>query len=365
MAITKNGGKRMKREGITLVALVVTIIVLLILAGIVISLTIGNQGVFNKAQMAKFQTEVANMQEQITMQVADQMTGNLGVAPRYFGTLQDVLGQNAKASYEGKLEVENNRIVYTDECSVQEIQWLQKIGIDHKSDYTLVRDKQSLLDFATKVNSGDDYTNKTIYLSKDIDLGTTIDLEEGMLLSGEAYTPMGSIERPFQGTFDGNGFKIKGIYVKSSDAENIGLFGVLGENAIVRNLTIEDSYLEGYMYIGAVSGQCYGTVENVINKAKLVSNYDNVGGITGKAIGAKIDNCINEGEISGVRYAAGGIVGWNTEKSEITNCSNHSQLIVGGRNVGGIIGSHESESIVEDCNNYAIVKSNAVKQADR
>lgn len=41
-----------KERGITLVALVVTIIVLLILAGVAISLTIGNNGIFQRAQQA-------------------------------------------------------------------------------------------------------------------------------------------------------------------------------------------------------------------------------------------------------------------------------------------------------------------------
>ena len=41
-----------KESGITLIALVVTIIVLLILAGVAISLTIGQNGIFNRAQTA-------------------------------------------------------------------------------------------------------------------------------------------------------------------------------------------------------------------------------------------------------------------------------------------------------------------------
>ena len=41
-----------KEKGITLIALVVTIIVLLILAGVAISLTIGNNGLFTRAQNA-------------------------------------------------------------------------------------------------------------------------------------------------------------------------------------------------------------------------------------------------------------------------------------------------------------------------
>lgn len=40
------------QKGITLVALVITIIVLLILAGITISLTVGQRGILNRAQEA-------------------------------------------------------------------------------------------------------------------------------------------------------------------------------------------------------------------------------------------------------------------------------------------------------------------------
>ena len=42
-----------KNKGITLVALVVTIVVLLILAGVSINLVLGNNGIIAKAQEAK------------------------------------------------------------------------------------------------------------------------------------------------------------------------------------------------------------------------------------------------------------------------------------------------------------------------
>ena len=57
--------KRNKREerGITLVALVVTLVVLLILAGITIATLFGDNGVINKAQKAKDETEQAEKDE--------------------------------------------------------------------------------------------------------------------------------------------------------------------------------------------------------------------------------------------------------------------------------------------------------------
>ena len=60
-----------KKDGITLVALIVTIIVLLILAGLVISLTIGADGVINKAQMASVETERAEIQEALELALGE------------------------------------------------------------------------------------------------------------------------------------------------------------------------------------------------------------------------------------------------------------------------------------------------------
>ena len=54
-------------EGITLIALVVTIVVLLILAGITISLVFGSNGVIKKAQEANENTKIAQVREQLEL----------------------------------------------------------------------------------------------------------------------------------------------------------------------------------------------------------------------------------------------------------------------------------------------------------
>ena len=74
-----------KQSGITLVALVVTIVVLLILAGITIMYTMGENSIFKKAQEAKNKTDEAIKNEQEYMNSIDNMvneylneTGNGG-----------------------------------------------------------------------------------------------------------------------------------------------------------------------------------------------------------------------------------------------------------------------------------------------
>ena len=59
--------KKYDKRGITLIALVVTIVVLLILAGITISLVFGSNGVIQKAQDSKEQTEIGEMREKLEM----------------------------------------------------------------------------------------------------------------------------------------------------------------------------------------------------------------------------------------------------------------------------------------------------------
>ena len=61
--------KEFKRgvKGITLLALVVTIIVMLILAGITLNLTIGNNGIFKRAEKAAVVSEIARIKEEAEM----------------------------------------------------------------------------------------------------------------------------------------------------------------------------------------------------------------------------------------------------------------------------------------------------------
>ena len=64
-------------RGITLVALVITIIILLILAGISIS-ALTKQGIFGKAQQAKQESEIAKIKEDINLEVYEKSLNNTG-----------------------------------------------------------------------------------------------------------------------------------------------------------------------------------------------------------------------------------------------------------------------------------------------
>ena len=66
------------KNGITLIALVITIIVLLILAGVTIATLTGDNGILTKAQSTKIQSERASIKEQIELAVvASRINDNL------------------------------------------------------------------------------------------------------------------------------------------------------------------------------------------------------------------------------------------------------------------------------------------------
>ena len=82
-------GKNMRNRGITLIALVITIIVLLILAGVTIATLTGENGILTRANDAKIATEKAVAKEKVEMEVA-------GSFDQYRQFDMDALKQNLK-----------------------------------------------------------------------------------------------------------------------------------------------------------------------------------------------------------------------------------------------------------------------------
>ncbi|MGN0182665.1 MAG: hypothetical protein ACI4DP_09715, partial [Candidatus Ornithomonoglobus sp.] len=102
---------------------------------------------------------------------------------------------------------------------------------------------QDLKDFADDVNIGNTYACKTVVLDNDIDLSQIC----GEDINGEtvSWTPIGA-ETIFDGTFNGNGHTISGLYINSKYVNLAGVFGFCGENSQIVNLTVEGSVTVGY-----------------------------------------------------------------------------------------------------------------------
>ena len=79
------------KNGITLIALVVTIIVLIILAGVSISLVLGDNGIITKAKEAKQNTELGKIEEEVQLNEAVEYIENLGgTIPQEIKTVEEM-----------------------------------------------------------------------------------------------------------------------------------------------------------------------------------------------------------------------------------------------------------------------------------
>lgn len=83
------------QKGITLIALVITIIVLLILAGVSIAMLTGENGILTKASGAKTTSTKAEIEESIKLAVAEILANKYD--PTYTGTEKTLTGVNIKA----------------------------------------------------------------------------------------------------------------------------------------------------------------------------------------------------------------------------------------------------------------------------
>lgn len=82
------------RKGITLIALVITIIVLLILAGVTIATLTGENGILTRASDAKEQTEIAEVKERVQTDILGEQAGNNGELTK--GKFIDILNKYFK-----------------------------------------------------------------------------------------------------------------------------------------------------------------------------------------------------------------------------------------------------------------------------
>ena len=94
-------GKKAKlsnHQGITLIALVITIIIMLILAGISLNATIGDNGIISKAREAKFKQALSSYKEQADAYVLNyNMNNDIGIGEEstlYSGALREAGKEN-------------------------------------------------------------------------------------------------------------------------------------------------------------------------------------------------------------------------------------------------------------------------------
>ena len=161
-------------------------------------------------------------------------------------------------------------------------------------------------------------------------------------MTGVSHTPIGPNETfKYDGTFDGQHYVISNMIIDLPEQENVGLFGWVRGNAIIKNITIDETCsIKGKNRVAAFIG-CNQTVAdkklsilNCVNKAPIHAYTGVAAGIV--AAGAsqypffKIHNCVNTGKVTtdGNNYTAA-FHGWNNSEggnAQVWSCYNIGEL---------------------------------------
>ena len=241
-------------------------------------------------------------------------------------------------------------------------------GYGTATDPYLIEDASDLKAFRDLVNNGD----SDIYgeLTADIVLNPGTFDENGNYTpaggeTAEAWEPIAHNEsNAFLGVLDGKGFKISGLYINTSDSYQ-GLFGKIGAEGTIKNLIIENSYINASSYVGAFSGyNDGGTIVDCLNSGCDIYASKNVGGITGFSNGGSIMRCDNSANITYDSYVTdayiGGIAGRTRNGALVQDCRNTGTISLSNAEysyVGGIVGYNDAK-IVSCVNEGEVSASN-------
>ena len=379
-----------KNKGITILSLVITIIVLLILAGITISAITSDNGIIQNAGNAKEQSEIDNEKEIVDTCTVQAMEEN-----KYGNITKEDL-QDELDNYTGKEKTEvlqdREDMLYVYFIETKRYYTVDIDGIvngpvtadraedNYPGDITKDKDGNVLTgdteDDAYQINCIEDlcalsnycntyaniwnngtFNGKYIVLTKNLDFESDLSYINGQIITegnipsfnsieelkeilttGEGFCPIGTniyeeSNYTFGGHFDGKYYTISNLYV-NYEKGNIGLFGTC-VGADIKNITVMGKVISSGSSnrgLGGITGSSRGcTFTNCVNKVNLTISGGWIGGISGNEYteGSKFINCANYGEIIGEGFNAG-ILGWDwSMKSKVYNCINANKASIG------------------------------------
>ncbi len=227
-------------------------------------------------------------------------------------------------------------------------------GTGTENDPFIIKTAEQLAFFAQSVNSGNSYEGQFIALGASIKLNEGTPSPDGDA-SYNKWTSIATAKNCFDGTFDGKGYVVAGVYEGSlfgyvrGNIKNLGVVYSYVRNGGIVNTTVrKDSserptisdcfFAEGTVVGGGgiVAAVGYSVIENCANWGTVISESDWSGGIVGFAQFSNIRNCYNGGTVKD-GSVAGGIVG-NFLTGEVSSCFNEGDVL-SSYVAGGIIGN--------------------------
>ena len=203
--------------------------------------------------------------------------------------------------------------------------------------------RDDLFEFADNVlTKAEDYKDKTIVLTADIDLDPSLD-------GGKNWTPL-STDALSGATIDGRGHTISNMTITQDDlktAYGMGFIGISRTSLTIKNIIFKNANLTSTSkHVGCVIGSTEAsgsnvTIENVTVTDSEINGYPGI-----------------DGDLTGISFRVGGIIGANTEGGGcnvlVTGCKVENTVVQGFHNICGIVGcttqaGNVRNTEIEDC----------------
>jgi uncharacterized repeat protein (TIGR02543 family) len=188
------------------------------------------------------------------------------------------------------------------------------------------------------------------------DLGRTTRSYEGLASAtanqGAGWQPIGTEDAWFTGSFDGQGYEIRDLFIDRAGEDLVGLFGYIDEEGVIANIGVVNATVAGNFGVGGLVGDTVGNVTNCYATGSVTGNSW-VGGLIG-ANGGDVGNCHFTGSATGTGTSeqwgstVGGLVGFNSGgDATVNNCYSKGSVTGYGKCVGGLIGVSGGATVTE------------------
>jgi hypothetical protein len=159
---------------------------------------------------------------------------------------------------------------------------------------------------------------------------------------GKGWQPIGTYDNQFTGSFDGQGYEIRELFIHRPGVpgeEVVGLFGWVGEGGRIKDIGVQSVNVTGVEWVGALIGWNYGSVSNSYSTGSVAGTYG-VGGLLGVNEGPVSDSYFI-GNVTGDQIV-GGLMAGNDEGTVSNSYSTGSVTgtdVVGGLMAGNFFGT--------------------------
>ena len=171
--------------------------------------------------------------------------------------------------------------------------------------------------------------------------------------SGKGWEPIGNYTGGnFTGTFDGQGYEIKDLFIDRPDEDYVGLFGYVAESGVIEDIGVVNVAVTGDNWTGGLVGGISGTVSNSYSTGS-VTGSELVGGLVGGSNGT-VSNSYSTGNVTGngtsIYLFVGGLVGGSN--GTVSNSYSTGSVTGTGTSyylfVGGLVGGSGSSGAVSN-----------------